>query len=352
MLDNGYKHLYDEVRNITRLCGGDSANYANVISKGIALSDFDRDDPDHPSAKEYDTTVEAYTLFPMFVEFFPAFEEHIDFLADNDFLVQKIAKFCTTVAKKSRTDDLARVKDHLFVVAKFEDAKLATKLNRGFNHVESAKMILPPPHLAKFLEDSTEFCRLVKISEIELFSEDWPMFMYDMALYREGQQKPGFLKSHFLVNMVKTVFTSFSSTDCADPGTSSGKGQPTVAQKHGMTKITIHAVLYVAVLCRSALTSYGSWSEQDGDKWNVKDFIHNILTFMHQNADWVDDLTRWWNEKVFGQGDEDTEETRQERSLTSFRQAMANECTGRRKPPAVPRRIPSEAPGHQDDAQA
>ena len=42
------------------------------------------------------------------------------------------------------------------------------------------------------------------------------------------------------------------------------------------------------------LTSYHSWSDNDGDEWNVEDFINKILKWSFVNPDWIDEVTAWW----------------------------------------------------------
>lgn len=90
----------------------------------------------------------------------------------------------------------------------------------------------------------------------------------------------------------------------------------------------------------------------DGVTWNCRDFMKLILDFAHQNADWADETTAYWNKyypilcitvayadhvrcrEIFGSGDEEDEATRAKRQKSSYYQAMASECTGRRRPPS------------------
>ncbi|KAI0738104.1 hypothetical protein C8Q80DRAFT_1276117 [Daedaleopsis nitida] len=337
MLANGYKHLYDEVRNITRLCGGDTANYANILSKGIEFYDIDLKDPEHPywACEDYDDVAEATLLFPIFLRYFPGLEQHIDYLAQNNTVVQKLAHFCSSVAKKSRGDDVGRVKRDIVRLAQWEDPRLSFKGNRGHKHRVTGKLLMPTRLLDRFEATPDETNRLICKNKLKVYSEDWPMLLYDMALFRKGQQKPGLLKSHLLLEMGKSMFTGISSTDAgAESGTSSGKGQPSVAKKHGMEFINIHAILYVVTLVRFGCTSHGAWEPKEGKAWDVHAFMDNLLTFAHNNADWVDDIEGWWTQRIFGDGDEEDDETRAERQQTSFHLAMATECTGRRRPPA------------------
>ncbi|KAI0741836.1 hypothetical protein C8Q80DRAFT_1123614 [Daedaleopsis nitida] len=311
MLANGYKHLYDGVRNIMRLCGGDTANYANIISKGIELYDIDLKNPAHPywACEDYDDIAEATLLFPIFVRHFPGLERHIDYLAVNNTVVQKLANFCTQVAKKSRGDDIGRVKRDLYKIAQWDDSRLSVKSNRGYKSPITGKLLTPPRLLGRFEANPTEFCRLVCKGHIKILSEDWPLLLYDMLLFRKGQQKPGLLKNELLIEMGKSMFTGFSSTDVGAAEASSGKGQPSVAHKHGMTSLNIHAILYVITLVRFSVTSHGSWEPKEGKLWDVKIFMQNILTFAHNNADWVDDIEGWWTKQIFGDSNEEDQKS-------------------------------------------
>ncbi|KAI0743025.1 hypothetical protein C8Q80DRAFT_1108765, partial [Daedaleopsis nitida] len=195
----------------------------------------------------------------------------------------------------SRGDDIGRLKLHVVTIAQFKDVRLTRKANRGMNHLKTAEMLVPPRLLPQLRADPEGFLDLLRTNNVRIFSSDWLTMMYDMSLYCPGQNKPGFLRGKFLLNMVKTIFTGFSSTDVAEPGAYAGQGRPNVAKKHGMTSITINAVIYIAALARFTLTSYSKWSDMDGDDWNCHDFIKFILDFAHQDAAWTDEVTGYWN---------------------------------------------------------
>ncbi|KAI0739820.1 hypothetical protein C8Q80DRAFT_1274846 [Daedaleopsis nitida] len=258
MAANGNKHLYDEIRNITRLCGGHQANYTSLLSQGIMNYDVNKDNPDHPywQCKDYNNVVKAYMLFPVFLQYLPYLRDNIEYIGSHKLLVQKLAQFCDKVVKKSHGNNIGRLKLHVVAITQFKDARLTRKANRRMNHLETAEMLLPCL-LPQLRADPEGFLDLLRTNNVRIFSSDWPTIMYDMSLYCPGQNKPGFLRGKFLLNMVKTIFTGFSSTDVAEPGA------------------------YAAALAHFTLTLYSKWSDMDGNDWNCRDFIKFILDFAH-----------------------------------------------------------------------
>ncbi|KAI0750112.1 hypothetical protein C8Q80DRAFT_1135348 [Daedaleopsis nitida] len=294
---------------------------------------------------DYNDDAQATLLFPILLNNFPLLKEHIEFLQKNAELVIRMAKFFTRVSKKTRTDDLNRIKLHVYDVAEFQEPRLKNKCNRGWNSLESAQELVPLRLRAQYLANPKEFCRTLtsreadipKEKRVKIYSKDWFVMMYDMTLHEEGLHKPGCLRNRFLVQIGKLLYTSFSSTDVGmERGHRTGKGQPPLAKTYKMKKINFHTILYITILARFAYTSYNQWCDDDGKHWNCDDFALKVLEFSHHNADWVDELEGWWTAQILGTDDDD-DELAAEIAQTSFQLAIANECSGRRKgPPPLP----------------
>ena len=64
------------------------------------------------------------------------------------------------MAKRTRTNNLGRIKTRAFQLAKFPDPKLADKTNRGYHSVHTAQLITPTRLLVKFNVNPQEYVTL------------------------------------------------------------------------------------------------------------------------------------------------------------------------------------------------
>ncbi|KAI0722798.1 hypothetical protein C8Q76DRAFT_691456 [Earliella scabrosa] len=337
----GFQHIYDWVRLIVRLCGP-MVDWDSLLAIGIRLYPRDPDEDDlHPywDCEKYDATTTATDLFPWIVEYFPKLAEHVEYLAEHADLVAKISSFCSSVSAKTRGDDIGRIKDRLEDLVFFEDRTLyKDKASRGWEHNETAQLLMPMGMLEEWGNDIPGFRRRVKDGQIKIVSGDWPVLFYDLKMRKPDLKTPGFLRSQELLAAARTIFTSQTTALSGAPILGRGRGQPSIACKYRVQKITLHAVVYVAVLLRFVLTSYSTWQTFDGNDWDASEFAYSILNFGFNNSTWVEELMAWWNRELFGAANGQTDPVVVEaRKKSAYAIAMANECTGRRQPRRAPR---------------
>ena len=62
----------------------------------------------------------------------------------------------TKISKRTRTNDLNRLKGRVVSIAKFQDPNLQNKANRGWHSLETAEHLIPIRLLKKFKDDPKE----------------------------------------------------------------------------------------------------------------------------------------------------------------------------------------------------
>nr|VWP02191.1 Hsp70 [Ganoderma boninense] len=105
----------------------------------------------------------------------------------------------------------------------------------------------------------------------------------------------GFLRGRLLVNGFKHVFTSPSSVKDSCRSTKSSN-----SALHGMTKVTVASIVYIATLVRFGLGSRSTFNRND-TVTESEAFYNVLLAFLTHPAERekVNELLAWWNQRVF-----------------------------------------------------
>ncbi|KAJ3741037.1 hypothetical protein DFH05DRAFT_1462884 [Lentinula detonsa] len=147
---------------------------------------------------------------------------------------------------------------------------------------------------------------------------DFAAHAHARCFYRDDRANPddldeGFLQSHLLLQVYRTIFTSPSSTSdrSADPENlpPSSKFQRTathradVSQKMHTSKVTPRSIAYAAIHLHFGLTDASSWNARYlgysyQDLWNfIVDFFEDPED--DEAAKQAEKLLKWWNDRIF-----------------------------------------------------
>ncbi|EIW64944.1 uncharacterized protein TRAVEDRAFT_42351 [Trametes versicolor FP-101664 SS1] len=255
---------------------------------------------------------QVQSYFEGIMKVFPGLADNTAYLRQRPELVGKLALWMKKVAGKARSDDLNRIKDVILECADVEDPKgLKEKSVRGFKHPETARLLCPVTKLKKFDRDPDQFCRKIRNMDKgrhRVKGRKWPLVMYNMKLHVPGKPLSGFLKSDTVLHAFQACFTGPSSTGGRSGGKSRGK--PPISRKLTWSGINIVTIVYVAVLVRFALSDQKEYHYKDGD-FHANDFISSVLTSALRDPEWREDLTAWYERRVYGNqacsDDEDTD---------------------------------------------
>ncbi|KAG1843837.1 hypothetical protein C8R48DRAFT_618374, partial [Suillus tomentosus] len=161
------------------------------------------------------------------------------------------------------------------------------KIDRGFHHERTGALLCPAGLDWSNLETKTK----LQSGEMIVTGDQWPLFLYADYHYDLDDLWNGLFRSALLVSAYKHVFTSPSSVDREPKATHSGN-----ARIHGMTRVTLPSIAYIATQVRFALTSSPVFSCTDtvtDSEW----FYNSILDIFEDpdKQQEVDDLVVWWN---------------------------------------------------------
>ncbi|OSD02377.1 hypothetical protein PYCCODRAFT_1390008 [Trametes coccinea BRFM310] len=307
-ISNGVEYLYQAARTLPRHVGT-CVNYAYVLTEGLHRNgQWERDEIEQ-QVPTWDPWWEVFVYFDIICKQFPGLHDHMRDLRERPELVGQLARWMNSVAGKARGDDISRLKDKIISLAKLADTSgLEAKTSRGFKHPETGRMLCPIKLLDDFDANPEKFCRMVrdrKEGHPRVGGGDYPLFMYDMKAYVPGKLKPGFLKSKFLVDCAKVVFTGPSSTSAPDSElTGRSKGKPPICRTLNMTSINFISIVYIAILARFCLNSQSEWQERDID-FSSEEFMCNVMTISMRSDKWHDELCEWYTRQLFQQVCED-----------------------------------------------
>ncbi|KAG1767596.1 hypothetical protein EV702DRAFT_1182097 [Suillus placidus] len=161
------------------------------------------------------------------------------------------------------------------------------KIDRGFHHERTGVLLCP----AGLDWSHSETKAQLQSGEIIVTGDQWLLFLYADYHYDPEDPWNGLL----YLQAYKHVFTSPSSIDREPKATRSGN-----AQIHGMTRITLPSIAYIATQIRFALTSSPVFSCTDTITDSER-FYNSILDFFEDpdEKQEVDDLAVWWNRQIF-----------------------------------------------------
>ncbi|KAM5534199.1 hypothetical protein V8D89_012106 [Ganoderma adspersum] len=170
--------------------------------------------------------------------------------------------------------------------------------NRGFRHEVTGKELCP----AGLDWEDPNIKSSLKAGTMAVHSDQWPIFLYMNGFYDPERPWLGFLCGRLLVNVVlydltdcHGVFTSPSSVNDSGRSTKSSN-----AAIHGMIKVTVASITYIATIVRFALGSRATFTRRD-TMTDSRVFYNVLWAFLnHPNErENVNELLAWWNEQVF-----------------------------------------------------
>ncbi|KAG2752866.1 hypothetical protein P692DRAFT_201838181 [Suillus brevipes Sb2] len=209
--------------------------------------------------------------------------------------VDVVAELLTKGASGARGDDTKSLKGSVldWITPKGQNLvpPLArnVKIDRGFHHERTGALLCP----AGLDWSHSETKAKLQSGEIIVTGDQWPLFLYADYHYDSEDPWNGLFRSTLLA--YKHVFTSPSSVDREPKATRSGN-----ARIHGMTRITLPSIAYIATQVRFALTSSPVFSRTDTvtDSERFYTSILDIFEDPDENQE-VNDLAVWWNRQIF-----------------------------------------------------
>ncbi|OJT02244.1 hypothetical protein TRAPUB_13473 [Trametes pubescens] len=309
-IDKGYEDYYQAIRMIRRALGEHvSIESAFTLGAEIAASPerMARLQPGVKYTREcqlVDAWETLQAMQPALVECEGYFQEHPDEVA-------KLLTYMDAVAKRTRSEDLARLRDSVIEYSnplKGVMAELSAKSARGFKHPHTARLLFPIAKIDMYDEDPETFrLRVVNGDKtLPIVAKDWPVFVYDEDLYEVGHMKAGLLRSLLLVMCYKHVYTGRSSAHRQVELYATYKGKPSLARKYKLNDVTPESIIYVAVLMRSALSSCTMWGDSDGG-WSGPAFVRSLMRVFKMYPIWADNTLKWWRLQVYGDVDDEHE---------------------------------------------
>ncbi|KAI0820096.1 hypothetical protein BC628DRAFT_1544827 [Trametes gibbosa] len=297
----GTEYLYQAARDFPRHLGA-FIDYDHVLREGLARDGtWHADDPEQREEPlTWGPYWDAKCGFSTLKGLFPGLEEAIPYLRRHPELASQMAKWMKSVTSKARSDDANRLKDNIVEILGLPD-EVKDKVQRGFRHYVTGRLLCPPHLLDEFDDDPEKFCRIIynmKKGRPQVGSGDYPMFMYDMHEYVPGKRKPGLLKSELLITCARLIFQG--PTAAKNGGTQiATKGRPSVASSINMKDLDGFTIVYIATLTRFALNSQHQWYNDDGD-FIGSEFYSNLMSIFLQDDDWSEEIQRWYREQLFG----------------------------------------------------
>ncbi|KAG1902986.1 uncharacterized protein F5891DRAFT_1127521 [Suillus fuscotomentosus] len=211
--------------------------------------------------------------------------------------VDAVAELFTKGASGARGDDTKSLKGSVldWITPKGQSLvpPLArnVKIDRGFHHERTGALLCPAGLDWSNAETKTK----LRNGEIIVTGDQWPLFLYTDYHYDPEDPWNGLLRSALLSQAYKHVFTSPSSVDKEPKATRSGN-----ARIHGMTRVTLPSIAYIATQVRFSLTSSPVFSRTD-TVTDSERFYNSILEVFEDpdEKQEVDDLVVWWNRQIF-----------------------------------------------------
>ncbi|PIL34016.1 hypothetical protein GSI_03724 [Ganoderma sinense ZZ0214-1] len=291
----------------------------SVLTDGVAIASVDGI-PDFPPMvhKKFGHLVLSEMLWPEFLKWIPGLRKHAEALSKDIDLVCHVGEYILGVAKKTRSDDLPRIKEAIIKLAHISDLdhELDNKAAQGWNHKATARLLCPLSDLDKFEQDPAKYCQWVKNGKIPILSEDWPVLCYEERT-DPRDAKLGLFRRKLAVKCYQLIFTGRGSA-LDEYYQVSNKGKPPISKKAKLEKVTIGSIIYIHLLMQSALTSQVHWDDADGRHWTGEGFVQSIFQAAFESPRWAAELEAWWTQQVFGTGDEEPVEVQEKQKTTMF----------------------------------
>ncbi|KAI0755360.1 hypothetical protein C8Q80DRAFT_1117760 [Daedaleopsis nitida] len=299
-IKNNYEAIYHTCRNMVRKMGH-FARFERVIRTGIKYIDTPLAEQPWAQSTKYDTAMEDRTMWEVLMSDFPGFATHIKHLHGDHEGVKLLSRFLTTTLSKTRSDDILRMEnnDNFLRTCKIPNSKykLSKKSHRGYKNTTMARRLIPPQWIPQFDADPQTMTRKLKDGETAPLPGDLPSCLWDLDQFTEQDTMAGLLYGSDVRGAYKLLYTGPESA--IENYNKSGKGQPSIAQKYGITTVTIHSIVYVALLVRHFWSTQGVWKATDG-KFSYPRMARLLLSACMRNPKYMHNLINDYTHDVFG----------------------------------------------------
>ncbi|KAG2053100.1 hypothetical protein BDR06DRAFT_982904 [Suillus hirtellus] len=222
-------------------------------------------------------------------------EEHL--MQGGDDEVDAVVELLTKGASGARGDDTKSFKGSVLNWTTPKGQNLIPplacnmKVDCSFYHEWTGALLFP----AGLNCSNSKTKAKLKSGKIIVTGDQWPLFLYADCHYDPEDPWNGLFRSTLLVCAYRHTFTSPSSVDREPKATHSGN-----ARIHGMTRVTLPSIAYIAMQIRFSLTSSPVFSCTD-TVTDSERFYNSILDIFEDpdEKQEVNDLTVWWNRQIF-----------------------------------------------------
>ncbi|KAG1784994.1 uncharacterized protein HD556DRAFT_1435288 [Suillus plorans] len=199
-------------------------------------------------------------------------------MQDGDDEVDAIAEVLTKGASGARGNDTKSLKGSVldWITPKGQNLipLLAhnVKIDLGFHHEQTGALLCP----AGLDWSHSETKAKLQNGEIVMTGDQWPLFLYADYYYDPEDSWNGLFRSALLATCLGN------------------------ARIHGMTRITLPSIVYIAMQVQFALTSSPVFSRTD-TVTNSERFYNSMLDVFEdpEEKQETDDLAVWWNRQIF-----------------------------------------------------
>ncbi|PIL33145.1 hypothetical protein GSI_04595 [Ganoderma sinense ZZ0214-1] len=271
------------------------ANFAQIMVAGIQLDKDLALSPDGDIEKYPFEDRLKYSIYSQVLKALPELEGG---LARNTINTSSLNTICGSIqfgANMARSDDIKGLKCAVvdWIAHPVLGLKPPIPRNqmgpRGFNHDVTGRYLCPAGLEWDVVKKDLQAKRMT------VPTDQWPIFIYANDAYDPESPWDGFLRGRLLVNAFKHVFTSPSSVDNSGRATKSSN-----SELHGMTKVTIASIVYIATLVRFCLGDQSTLARSNTVE-NYQAFYNGLLMFLSHpdERENVNELLSWWNKQVF-----------------------------------------------------
>ncbi|KAJ3537819.1 hypothetical protein NM688_g6618 [Phlebia brevispora] len=316
--DMGYTHPRDRGELINEIAksacfipraAGPFMDIYNMMMNGIAL--LNRNDPSDMNfilrfgKKSTVDRIVAAQAFENLMELLPAVDKNICYISQGgtDFL-NKFCRFVSFNYRAARQEDSCKLKEYVVTLLgsppKGVNAikSMGPKSERGFNHIQSARMLCPCILLSVFDANPKRFMEMVKNGKLVITADAFPTFMYDeQEEFDEKNIQKGFCRSQFMLKTYRSRFTGPRSSDKETPGLVHS-GKKSIAEVNNMHEVTPKSVAYIATQTHMALGTLEQFDYEEG-KFSYVEFFNMIYALLSDTEDpWAVETMQWWNRQM------------------------------------------------------
>ncbi|KAG1760732.1 hypothetical protein EDD22DRAFT_954727 [Suillus occidentalis] len=278
----------------------------DVLYEGIEaeFSESREDTPDQPKEASNNRHKElCITHYKELTKLLPTLSELISRFEKFPSAMDNFIHALSSAANDARSDDTGSLtREGLVYMLKNPETdqfnppllKQHGKIARGWNHVQTARLLCPMRMLDVFDNDPLHrsFMNKVKEGEITITAAKLPLFLYDESMLDSTRKSQGCLRGYYLKRVFRHIFTGPSSAISANThkGTKTPKGRI-----HGMTSPLPRAIAYAAVQAYFQLSSATQWCQQIEDLDLVL-FYDRVVEMLEGNTNkqWVDETLNHW----------------------------------------------------------